>query len=224
MDILYLVTFVAGVLTVFFEITCRSYLRAWSTGARSSNANSKLQATDSTAQTSSSNGAVLVILELAFISRHGIASTMSAPKVARLIPQPAAGGPFEEMVHISSFAIIKKGNKLLLEKRLRPEYSAGKWVIPGALINYGEDPLAGVKRVVKEQLGTDTKKAELIDVESYGDKHWDICFVYRVEIPNVGTLSPDVEKTDYSELRSLPPELRDDHKEVIDTLKARKRV
>jgi len=149
---------------------------------------------------------------------------VSAPRVARLIPQPAVGGPFEEFVHISSFAIIKEGSKLLLEKRLRPEFSAGKWVIPAALINYGEDPLAAVKRVVKEQLGTDVKKAELIDVESYGDKHWDICFVYKVEIPNVGTLSQDVEKTDYFEVRNLPLELRDDHKEVIDTLKARKRV
>jgi ADP-ribose pyrophosphatase YjhB (NUDIX family) len=149
---------------------------------------------------------------------------VSQPRVTRLIPQPAVGGPFEEFLHMSSFAIINKGNKLLLEKRLRPEFSAGKWVIPAAVINYGEDPSAAVKRVVKEQLGTDAKEAELIDVESYDDKHWDICFVYKVEIPNVGTLSPDVEKTDYFELLDLPPELRDDHKEVIDTLKARKRV
>ena len=149
---------------------------------------------------------------------------MSAPRVARLIPQPAVGGTFEEFVHISSFAIIKKGSKLILEKRLRPEFSAGKWVIPAAVISYGEDPLAAVKRVVKEQLGTDAREAELIGVESYGDKHWDICFVYKVEIPNVGTLSQDVEKTDYFELLNLPPELRDDHKEVIDILKARKRV
>lgn len=163
-------------------------------------------------------------IELAFISRYDVAPNMSAPKLARLIPQPSGGGPFDEMVHISSFAIVKKGGKLLLEKRLKPEYSTGKWVIPGAVINYGEDPLAGVKRIVREQLGTDAKKAELIDVESYGDKHWDICFVYKVEIQNVGTLSQDVEKTDYFELRSLPPELRDDHKEIIDTLNARKRV
>jgi len=149
---------------------------------------------------------------------------MSAPKSARLIPQPDVGGPFEEMVHISSFAIIKKGSKLLLEKRLKPEFSAGKWVIPGAVINYGEDPLAGVKRVLKNQLGADAGKVELIDVQSYGDKHWDICFVYKVEIQKVGTLSQDVEKTDYFELRNLPPEFRDDHREIIDTLNTRKRV
>ncbi len=165
-----------------------------------------------------------MILESAFIFRHGIAPTMSAPRGARLIPQPTTGGPFEEVVHISSFAIIKKGNKLLLEKRLKPEFSAGKWVIPGAVIYFGEDPMAGVKRIVKEQLGADTKKAELIDLQSYGNKHWDLCFVYRVAIPNLGTLSQDIEKTDYFELRNLPSELRDDHKEVIDTLKTRKRV
>jgi ADP-ribose pyrophosphatase YjhB (NUDIX family) len=149
---------------------------------------------------------------------------VSTPRVTRLIPQPAVGGPFEEFFHMSSFAIIRRGNKLLLEKRLRPESSAGKWTIPAAVINYREDPLAAVKRVVKEQLGTDAKEAELMDVESYDDKHWDICFVYKVEIPNIGTLSQDVEKADYFDLLDLPPELRDDHKEVIDTLMARKHV
>ena len=143
---------------------------------------------------------------------------MSAPRVARLIPQPAVGGPFEEFVHISSFAIIKEGSKLLLEKRLRPEFSAGKWVIPAALINYGEDPLVAVKRVVKEQLGTDAKKAELIDVESYGDKHWDICFVYEVSVDGIGKLSPDIERAEYFAPGKLPPEFRSDHMEVLQAL------
>jgi ADP-ribose pyrophosphatase YjhB (NUDIX family) len=147
---------------------------------------------------------------------------MSAPKAARLVPQPAAGGPFQEVVHVSSFVVTKKGGSLLLAKRSGPEFTAGKWVIPATVINYGEDPRAAAIRVVKEQLGVEAKETELIDVQSYGDKHWDICFVYQTDIPGIGSISPDIEKVDYFELQNLPLDLRSDHKEVIDTLVGRK--
>lgn len=149
---------------------------------------------------------------------------MSVPRAARLVPQPAGGGPFEEVAHISSFVIIKRGGSFMLAKRLRPESTAGKWVIPATIINFGEDPAAAASRVVKEQLGVEAKKVELIDMQSYGDKHWDICFVYAAAIPGVGAISSDIEKVAYFELESLPPELRSDHKEVIDTLVSRARL
>ena len=140
---------------------------------------------------------------------------MSSPKPARLVPQ-ADGTQPEEFTHISSFALLQKGGKLLLVRRLQPERWAGKWCIPGALLLYGEDPAAGARRVVKEQLGADATAVKLLDVQSYGDKHWDICFVYRVETPEIGKLGQDFDKTDYFDPASLPAEMRDDHKEVID--------
>ena len=51
MNLLYLVTFVAGVLTVFFEITYQSYLPSLVDRSQIVDANSKLQATASTSQT-----------------------------------------------------------------------------------------------------------------------------------------------------------------------------
>ena len=78
---------------------------------------------------------------------------MSSSKPARLIPQPE-GSSSEELVHISSFALIRKGKQLLLVKRLKPEFTAGKWTFPAALISYGEHPDVAVKRIVKEMLGT----------------------------------------------------------------------
>jgi MFS family permease len=51
MNLLYLVTFVAGVLTVFFEITYQSYLPSLVDRSQIVDANSKLQTTASTAQT-----------------------------------------------------------------------------------------------------------------------------------------------------------------------------
>jgi MFS family permease len=51
MNLLYLVTFVAGILTVFFEITYQSYLPSLVDRSQIVDANSKLQTTASTAQT-----------------------------------------------------------------------------------------------------------------------------------------------------------------------------
>jgi ADP-ribose pyrophosphatase YjhB (NUDIX family) len=137
--------------------------------------------------------------------------------MARLVPQ-VPGQQSEEVVHISSFAVIKRGNEILLEKRLRPEISAGKWVLPSSIINFGEDPEAAIKRVVKEQIGANPNDVHLIDVQSYGDKHWDLCFLYGVAIDEPGKLSPDVERAEYFDMERLPPEFRSDHAEVLQAL------
>ena len=138
----------------------------------------------------------------------------TSQKMARLTPQ-APGQQSEEVVHISSFAMIKKGNELLLVKRIRPEFSAGKWVLPSAIINFGEDPEAAMKRIVREQLGADARNVRLLDVQSWGDKHWDLCFVYDVSIDSTGKLHQDIEKAEYFDKGKLPPEFRSDHMEVL---------
>lgn len=142
---------------------------------------------------------------------------MSSTKIARLTPF-LQGQQSEEVVHISSFAIIKKENKLLLVKRVKPEFTAGKWTFVSSLINIGEHPEQAIKRIVREQVGAEAKNVKLIDVQSYGDKHWDICFVYEAMIDSTGTLSQDVEKSEYFERGKLPPEFRADHMEVLQTL------
>src|ERR1700747_2410053 len=106
---------------------------------------------------------------------------MSSPKTARLVPQPDGTQP-EEFTHISSFALIRNGAQLLLIRRVRPERWAGKWCIPGMVLLYGEDPAAGARRAVKEQVGAEAARVRLLDVQSYGGKHWDICFLYHAEI------------------------------------------
>lgn len=147
-----------------------------------------------------------------------MSSSSSTQKQARLTPQ-AQGQQSEEIVHISSFAIIRNENdQILLVKRIRPEFTAGKWVFPSAIINFGEHPESAVKRIVREQIGADTKNVGLLQVQSYGDKHWDICFVYDVPIVGIGKLSPDIERAEYFRRESLPPEFRSDHMEVLQSL------
>ena len=151
-------------------------------------------------------------------------STSTLPvtqRMARLVPQPDSASPPQEVVHISAFAIIRKksdrGEKILLAKRLRPQFTAGKWTLPSSLIDYGEHPDEAMKRILEVQLGKKPEKVRLDQVQSYGDKHWDICFVYDVDLGSLGTLSQDIEKAEYFEVTDLPQELRQDHREVLET-------
>jgi ADP-ribose pyrophosphatase YjhB (NUDIX family) len=143
---------------------------------------------------------------------------MSIAKTARLTPQPQ-GQQSEEIMHISSFAIItKSGHDLLLAKRIRPEFTAGKWTFPSSIINFGEHPESAIKRIVNEQLGAEPKNVRLLEVESFGDKHWDLCFIYEVSIDSVGKVSQDIEKAEYFDREKLPPEFRSDNAEVLESL------
>jgi ADP-ribose pyrophosphatase YjhB (NUDIX family) len=144
---------------------------------------------------------------------------MSSSRMARLVPQSEGSTP-EDVVHISSFALVRKGGQLLLIKRLRPERAAG-WCIPGTLLLYGEDPAETARRTLKDQVGATATGVKLLDVFSFGDKHWDICFVYEAEIPEAGKLGQDFEKADYFDLANLPPDTRADHREVLDVVRSK---
>jgi ADP-ribose pyrophosphatase YjhB (NUDIX family) len=124
-------------------------------------------------------------------------------------------------MHVSSFALIRRGSQVLLVRRTKPERLAGKWVIPATILVFGEDPAAGARRVVMEQLGSNATVTSLLDVQSWGDKHWDMCFVYDVQMPGPGKLGADFDKAEYFDVSSLPPEIREDHREVIDLAKSR---
>jgi ADP-ribose pyrophosphatase YjhB (NUDIX family) len=142
----------------------------------------------------------------------------SGQKLARLVPQ-APGQQSEEFVHISSFARVRNPeNEMLLVKKTRPEYTAGKWVFPSSIINFGEDPKLAIERIIREQIGASPSNVKLIDVQSYGDKHWDICFVFDASIDRMGNLSSDIEVAGYFNRKKLPPEFRSDHLEVLETL------
>jgi ADP-ribose pyrophosphatase YjhB (NUDIX family) len=148
---------------------------------------------------------------------------MSSPKTARLVPL-AEGTQPEEVMHISSFVLVRKGAQLLLLRRVKPERMAGSWNLPSAVINYGEDPGAAALRIIREQLGVAATALKLLDVQSFGDKHWDLCFLFLADIPSAGKLGGDFDKAEYFELSKLPPELREGHRDVLDMAKSRKAI
>ena len=101
----------------------------------------------------------------------------SGQKLARLVPQ-VPGQQSDEIVHISSFARVRNAeNEMLLVKKTRPEFTAGKWVFPSSIINFGEDPKLAIERIIREQIGASPSSVKLMDIQSFGDKHWDLCFV-----------------------------------------------
>jgi len=51
-----------------------------------------------------------------------------------------------------------------------------------------------------------------------------MCFVFNVDIPGAEKLGDEFDKAEYFDLARLPPELREDHKEVLDMAKSRKVV
>ena len=142
---------------------------------------------------------------------------MSSTKRAILVPQPE-GYQGDEFAHISSFALVKRGHELLLIRKNRPEYTAGKWLFPSGVNNFGEHPQSAIKRIIKDQIGAEPKNVRLADVQSYGDKHWDMCFVFEAAVDSVGKLSEDIEKADYFDRNNLPPEFRADNLEILQAL------
>jgi ADP-ribose pyrophosphatase YjhB (NUDIX family) len=143
---------------------------------------------------------------------------MSVPKLARLVPQ--VGIEADEVLHISSFGIIREGDKILLARRRRQ--GSTQWIIPSSLINYGEHPQDAIKRIIKGLLGAKSSNETLLDIQSYGTKHWDLCLIYEIETPAIGPLPQDVEATGYFELSNLPVDTKDDHKEVLQALRDKK--
>jgi ADP-ribose pyrophosphatase YjhB (NUDIX family) len=141
---------------------------------------------------------------------------MSQPKLASLVPQGTP--PTGEVLHISSFGIVRRGTVILLTKKLKPERHAGKWTLPASVINYGEDPAEAMRRIVLSYLGKEPAGVRLIDLQSYGIDHWDLCCVYEVRLPELGVLSTDIEKVEYFDVESMPLELVEGHREVLQTL------
>jgi len=97
-------------------------------------------------------------------------------------------------------------------------------VIPGSVLLYGEDPAVGARRALREQAGAEPTEVRLLDVQSFGDKHWDICFLYHAQIADSAKPGQDFDNAQYFDVASLPTELRDDHREVIDLAKTRKTI
>jgi hypothetical protein len=137
-----------------------------------------------------------------------------------------------ENLHISSFVIARKrgapaeGEQSILLIRAGDKhplsFRRGKLLLPAAILRYGENPRAGARRVLSDQLQDPSrlKDPEFLGMQSYLGAHWDIVFLFETWLDDGGTeilpKDPFV-KAAFHDVNKLPrSEIAEDHLEVID--------
>ena len=70
----------------------------------------------------------------------------------------------------SAFVLDDDGSRILLARRAY-EPDAGKWDVPGGFLEEGEDPVAGLRRELREEAGIEIDLRDFVGVftDTYGD-------------------------------------------------------
>ena len=68
-----------------------------------------------------------------------------------------------KQVLVTAAVIIKTG-QILLAQRLPEAFEGNKWEFPGGKVEPGEDPRAGLRRELKEELGLEVKVGRVLEV------------------------------------------------------------
>ena len=88
----------------------------------------------------------------------------------------------KEVKHYGVYGLIIENGEIVLVKKYGCPYD-GKLDLPGGSIEFGETPKEALKRELKEEIGIDLKKCELIDVDSvkfdweYIDDNYDYKYI-----------------------------------------------
>jgi ADP-ribose pyrophosphatase YjhB (NUDIX family) len=103
-------------------------------------------------------------------------------------------------------ALIERGQRLLLTRRVRPPYP-GTWDLPGGFIEGDEAPEAGLRRELREELGVRVRQARLVGLarDRYGPRGFPVLtLVYRAAV--AGRLRPgdDVSEARWFSRRHVP--------------------
>jgi len=133
--------------------------------------------------------------------------------------------------HVTVDAIIVKGSKILLVKRVAHTLEGGKYALPGGFLNRNESLKEGMAREVKEETGYEAKKAALFRIndnpDRRGEDRQNIDFVFLVKVGGkISEFDNEVTKVEWFDLANLPNEsdIAFDHYENIKLyLKYRKR-
>jgi len=120
---------------------------------------------------------------------------------------PNCGWVHYEDPKVAAGALIRRGNKVLLVRRVMEPYIR-HWSIPAGFVNAFEDPRCGAVRECLEETGLTVRIGELFDV-LYGREHprgADIFLVYRAELVS-GNLNAadDADEAGWFPLDAMPP-------------------
>ncbi len=132
-----------------------------------------------------------------------------------------ATGPLRDALCISTFLVSMTDEGLLLGRMKEHErwktldivasgalaFEEDRWVLPASHLRIGEDPSSAAERIAFEQLGASYEDLSLWRILSFAypfpprnqDLHWDLCFVYGVEV------EMDAVPPWFEEVRRIPP-------------------
>ena len=108
---------------------------------------------------------------------------------------------------VSAFIVNKKGQILLVKRGIKPKF--GLWDAPGGFLENGEEPVKGLKREMKEELGVSIKNTKFLGiyVDSYFERYSikTLNVIYQTEIAS-GTLKPmdDVSELKWFSKKEIP--------------------
>lgn len=79
-------------------------------------------------------------------------------------------------------ALIERDGEVLLGRR-RYDPGAGCWGLPGGFLDEGEDPLAGLRREVREETGLDVEPLDLYGhwLQPHGERTV-LCLIWRARV------------------------------------------
>ena len=106
-----------------------------------------------------------------------------------------------------------EGRVLLLEHVFRPDNG---WGLPGGFMSGGEQPEAGMRREIREEIGIELEAVELLFARSLGRlRQVEIYFRARaVGIPEPRSF--EIKRAQWFALNALPPDLSRDQIRLID--------
>jgi 8-oxo-dGTP diphosphatase len=124
-----------------------------------------------------------------------------------------------ERVRLAAYAWVERGDAVLLCRIAGPDVAAGQWTLPGGGLDFGEDPVDGVLRELREETGLLGAVGELLGVRSAilepemtkrGDRLHVVGVLYRVDVVEADLVMEVDGSTDlaawipFTELGSLP--------------------
>src|SRR5438552_12586435 len=94
-----------------------------------------------------------------------------------------------ENLHISDFILVRKHSEsdsvlfLRAGDKFPVSFKRGKWLLPAAILDFGESPKKFAAQVLREQLdNAEFSEPSFLSLQSYYGAHWDIVFVLECHL------------------------------------------
>ncbi len=132
-----------------------------------------------------------------------------------------------DQLHISSFLFCRNSkHEILLEKVAKDfeGYAAGKWIIPGVVLKFGEHPDEAAERIFTQELEIAERPLTLRQLQSHLDRggHWDLIYIYECNPISESELvkpAKGIEKLEYHDPQKLPKPLGYGVKDLVEAEK-----